>query len=72
VATFRGGLYLQLEKNMTYEKLKETRMKIAYNIMQGFAASGNDFDEDLFEKEVEFAYKIADEVLKQGRYPNVL
>lgn len=59
-------------ENMTSEKLKETRMKIAYNIMQGFAASGNDFDEDFFEKEVEFAYKLADEILKQGGYPNVL
>lgn len=53
---------------MNEEKLKETRMKIAYNILQGWAASGdlstNKFKQDI----VADAYEIADEVLKQGGY----
>jgi hypothetical protein len=53
---------------MTPEKLKETRMKIAYNIMQGFAASSSRFNSPNVAEEVEFAYEIADEVLKQGGY----
>jgi hypothetical protein len=46
---------------MNAEKLKETRMKIATNLLQGLAAYGGDTN-------VEWAYKVADEVLKQGGY----
>jgi len=52
---------------MTEEKLKETRMKIAYNLLQGWAAGGIAI-EDYKEEYVGYAYKVADEVLKQGGY----
>jgi len=52
---------------MTPEKLKETRMKIAYNIIQGLAASGK-LDMDYYKAAVRNSYEVADEVLKQGGY----
>ena len=49
-------------------KLKETRMKIAYNIIQGFAAALSLKDDTYMEFYVKKAYSIADEILKQGGY----
>lgn len=53
---------------MTPEKLKETRMKIAYNVIQGMVAYSGVFDPEAVEFEVHIAYEIANEVLKQGGY----
>jgi hypothetical protein len=53
---------------MTSEKLKETRMKIAYNIIQGMVAYHGIFEPEAMELKVYIAYEIADEVLKQGGY----
>lgn len=54
---------------MNPEKLKETRMKIAYNLMQGLVAYQGDMNiSGLIASDVEWAYKVADEVLKQGGY----
>jgi hypothetical protein len=53
---------------MSPEKLKETRMKIAYNVIQGMVAYNGVFDPEAVEFEVYIAYQIADEVLKQGGY----
>ena len=54
---------------MNEEKLKETRMKIAYNVIQGLAADGVlDGTFELIPVTVLYAYQIADEILKQGGY----
>ena len=53
---------------MNYEKLKKTRMKIAYNIIQGLVAHQGDEHLNFMKKDVEYAYKYADEILKQGGY----
>jgi hypothetical protein len=53
---------------MTSEKLKETRMKIAYNIIQGLTAARADTFNWSTETMVSYAYEVADEVLKQGGY----
>jgi len=54
---------------MNAEKLKETRMKIAYNLLQGLVAYQGDMNGSVFiASDVEWAYKVADEVLKQGGY----
>ena len=53
---------------MNAEKLKETRMKIAYNLLQGLAAHEGDSAEPYIITSVEWAYEVADEVLKQGGY----
>lgn len=53
---------------MNAEKLKETRMKIAYNLLQGLAAHEGDSAEPYIINNVEWAYQVADEVLKQGGY----
>jgi len=54
---------------MNAEKLKETRMKIAYNLLQGLVAhEGYDYKPHNTTIDVKWAYKIADEVLKQGGY----
>ncbi|CAB4169089.1 hypothetical protein UFOVP1516_4 [uncultured Caudovirales phage] len=55
---------------MNAEKLKETRMKIAYNLLQGLAAHEGDLHDDAIKWNVEWAYKVADEVLEQGGYKN--
>lgn len=53
---------------MTEEKLAELRVKIAYNVVQGIMAAG-DYDEWLSSAAiVEYAYEIADEILRQGDY----
>jgi hypothetical protein len=53
---------------MTPEKLKETRMKIAYNVIQGIVAYDGTIAPEALELNVYIAYEIADEVLKQGGY----
>lgn len=53
---------------MNAEKLKETRMKIAYNLLQGLAAHEGDIPDQHIPANVKWAYKVADEVLKQGGY----
>ena len=53
---------------MTSEKLKETRMKIAYNLLQGLAGHEGDTANNYIADNVEWAYSVADEVLKQGGY----
>lgn len=54
---------------MNAEKLKETRMKIAYNLLQGLVASeGYDYAYNNTTIDVKWVYKVADEVLKQGGY----
>lgn len=54
---------------MNAEKIKETRMKIAYNLMQGLVAYQGDMNiSGLIASDVEWAYRVADEVLKQGGY----
>lgn len=53
---------------MNAEKIKETRMKIAYNILQGLVAHEGASDKPYIINNVGWAYKIADEVLKQGGY----
>jgi hypothetical protein len=53
---------------MSPEKLKETRMKIAYNIIQGYAAHEGVCEPEAVNLLVHIAYEIADEVLKQGGY----
>lgn len=54
---------------MNAEKIKETRMKIAYNLLQGLVAYQGDMNGSVFiASDVEWAYKVADEVLKQGGY----
>lgn len=53
---------------MNAEKLKETRMKIAYNLLQGLAAHEGDIHYEFITSNVRWAYQVADEVLKQGGY----
>lgn len=54
---------------MNYEKLKETRMKIAYNVIQGLVAhEGYDVSPDKIKEDTKYAYWYADEILKQGGY----
>lgn len=53
---------------MNAEKLKETRMKIATNLLQGLAAIEGATSGDRVINNVIWAYKVADEVLKQGGY----
>ena len=44
-------------------------MKIAYNLLQGLVAYQGDMNGSVFiASDVEWAYKVADEVLKQGGY----
>jgi len=54
-----------IEVNMSPEKLKETRMKIAYNVIQGMMP---DLEHWSNESLVKYAYSLADEILKQGGY----
>jgi hypothetical protein len=51
---------------MTSEKLKETRMKIAYNVIQSLMPDSENWKSNAIM--VEYAYKVADEILKQGGY----
>jgi hypothetical protein len=53
---------------MTSEELKKTRMKIAYNLLQGLAGYEGDTSDNYIANNVEWAYTVADEVLKQGGY----
>lgn len=55
---------------MNDEQLKKERMKIAYNLLQGLAAFEGD-NIYAVETNVRWAYKVADEVLKQGGYTDV-
>jgi len=43
-------------------------MKIAYNLLQGLAAHEGDLHDEAIKFNVIWAYKVADEVLKQGGY----
>lgn len=55
---------------MNAEQLKKERMKIAYNLLQGLAGHEGDTDSKYIADNVEWAYCVADEVLKQGGYEN--
>lgn len=46
-------------------------MKIAYNLLQGLAAHEGDTSIEYIPTNVEWAYQVADEVLKQGGYDEV-
>ena len=53
---------------MNAEQLKKERMRIAYNLLQGLTAYQGCSSESYTITSVEWAYQVADEVLKQGGY----